>query len=79
MTKLRQAIETAHLQWTSGYGNCTMCCIPGDIPDLNGNHIHKGLAYKCGNERSCTLCHGCLPPDEICQACGRKNVRDTVT
>lgn len=70
MTKLREAIDLAQ---RATEGNCSICELDGP-PSHDGYHHHAGKAYDCGNLVTCTLCHGCLPPGEVCQACGRKNI-----
>ena len=71
MTGLLHAIKQARLEDWSENGRCSMCSV-GDKPYRG---LHRGL-HKCGNEEACALCHGCLPPGEICAACYRKNVYD---
>ena len=71
-TKLAAAIESARLEWQSSHGKCFMCDI-GD-PPYNGVHRPGGSNIACGNADGCTLCAGCLPLGEVCQACYRKAV-----
>jgi len=65
-TRLAQAIEAGRLAWEAENGRCTLCAL-GDVP-RHGRHGE----HACGNEPPCSLCRGCLPSGEICQACYRK-------
>lgn len=67
----------AHGEWEASNGKCLMCLV--DKPDSKGFHHNKSRhfkhkKYRCENAEGCTLCHGCLPPGEICRACHRLNV-----
>ena len=71
-TKLSDAISSSKADWESEHGKCSMCNT--GKPDNNGYHYCNGMALRCGNVEACTICHGCLPPGEVCRACSRKNV-----
>ena len=71
MSNLKYSIEKAELEWQSEHGKCCMC----DVGDRPVTGLHRGR-HHCGNSDSCLLCHGCLPPGEICRACHRKNIHD---
>ena len=70
MTKLADQIKKARLEDQAEHGKCGMCQI-GDLPDERG--FHRGV-HRCGNAEACALCHGCLPPGEMCRNCNRLNV-----
>lgn len=72
MTKLSEAIDRGRKRWEADHGKCSMCRI--DKPSPNGWHVHGGKYHRCANTEACSLCSGCLPAGEICQACGRKNI-----
>lgn len=62
---LTDAINAARIEWERQHGRCSMCAT-GDRP-LGGLHG----SHACGNATGCTICHGCLPVSEQCQACYR--------
>ena len=57
-------------------GKCIMCT--GDQqPDESGHHRCDGHISECPNAlEPCGLCHGCLPPGEVCRGCNRMNPYD---
>ena len=74
-SRLQKAVEVARTAWHMKHGKCSICNV-GHRPEHDGYH-YIGGRHRCGNNDACTLCKGCLPPGEQCQACGRINVWDT--
>lgn len=61
------------------YGKCLMCQ-SGQTPTSEGKHCYDGCESDCPNVlEPCGLCHGCLPPGEVCRGCGRMNPWDYET
>lgn len=63
---LHETIQDARFAWQRENGNCTMCAA-GNVP-VRG--FHRGR-HLCGNNQTCTLCHGVLPKGEQCRGCNR--------
>lgn len=75
LSHLKAAIEKAQLEDWAENGRCSMCS-SGHLPSEDGYHHHRLGKFVCGNNESCVLCRGCLPPGEICGGCSRKNMFD---
>lgn len=70
---LLSAIDAAESSWNAEHGKCIMCA-GGQEPDGYGRHHYDGYESDGPNVlEPCGLCHGCLPPGEICRGCNRMN------
>jgi hypothetical protein len=73
MASLREAIQESEAAWDAKHGKCIMCA-GGQYPTATGKHQYNGYESDCPNvTEPCGLCHGCLPPGEICRGCNRMN------
>lgn len=70
LSDLGKAVREMRLEWQTTHGKCTMC----DVEDGPLLGLHRG-GIVCGNIYACRLCVGCLPINEICKNCHRKNIK----
>jgi hypothetical protein len=75
MEELRKSPEVG--TWCAA--RCLMCFSEDGEAFWHVSQIVYESFYSVRVERACSLCAGCLPPGEQCQACGRisKNGKDS--